>query len=187
MNHNVTYDAVVVLAGFTPYKWYIKNSYTENKDIDYFLFTEDVDRILWGIEFVKSGHAHMLLFGDWRIEPFSEADIVFKFAIQQGLKPEQIKIYGKIKRTVDEAKNVKIYVDKHSVGKLLLITSESHMRRALAMFNKQGLVPDTYSVNKNDNQVSLRYFIPSALGVVKSKSCLYELVGYLGYYIKGEL
>ena len=65
------------------------------------------------------------------------------------------------------------------------------MRRAAALFKKQGLSPDLYSVVKTPSVLvklkKLKNYVPSHTGLKSSMGYLYELVGYLGYFFKGDL
>ena len=71
--------------------------------------------------------------------------------------------------------------------KLLLITSELHMPRAFTMFNNKGLSPDIFSVHKTTLKLKWKYFIPSPYGSKYTMECLYELAGFFGYFIKGDI
>jgi uncharacterized SAM-binding protein YcdF (DUF218 family) len=95
--------------------------------------------------FVKSGHAKLLLFGNWPAGNYDEGPLIRKFAEFQGLKEDEIETYGDVKRTLDEANGVKIFLEENKYKKVILITSPIHMRRALAIFNKVGIFPDSYS------------------------------------------
>ena len=56
-------------------------------------------------------------------------------------------IYGNgVSNTVDEAVQFKVYSDRNNVAEILLITSGSHTRRAKALFRKQEITFDTFSV-----------------------------------------
>ncbi len=181
------YDAAIVLMGVTDHKWYIEN---KNKfpDIEnYYRFNLNADRVLKGVSLVKSARADVLLIGELIIGDFNETVVVKKFALSNGLREDQINIYGKIERTLDEAINIKAFVIENSIQKILLITSASHMRRARAMFKQQGLMPETYSVNRGGRNITWEYFIPSPEGADYAMVCLYELVGYFGYYFRGDL
>jgi uncharacterized SAM-binding protein YcdF (DUF218 family) len=143
-----------------------------------------------GIAFVKSGHAKSLLFGNWPAKKYDEGAVIRKFAEYQGLKEDEIKIYGDIRRTLDEVNGVKIFLEKNKYKNLILITSEMHMRRALALFNRVGIFPDTYSVEKDSYEVknvAWNDFIPTFIGVKRVEGFLYELFAYVGYYLKGNL
>jgi uncharacterized SAM-binding protein YcdF (DUF218 family) len=186
-NPDITYDIVVVTTGVIDPRWYINRRELPYVPGDFFAAIDDSDRILAGIYFVKSGHAKILLFGEWINDIFNgEAGVVKKFASEMKLKDNQVRIYGQVERTLDEAKGVKLYVEKHPVKKLLLVTSQRHMRRALAMFRKQGLNPDVFSAPK-EAPITIESFFPDVDGIVKTEGCLYEVIGYIGYYVKGDL
>ena len=196
---SVNYDAVVVLGGIVDYQWYINEKvykrllYNPN---NYYRFNSAADRILAGIGFVKSGHARMFLYGDIvqdiyvldRLESFNTGNLVKEFVIKQGIAEEKIKLYGKnIKRTLDEANGLKDFIKNNPMEKLLVITTESHMRRAFAMFNNKGLSPDIFSVHKTTLKLKWKYFIPSPHGAGYTMGCLYELIGFIGYFIRGDI
>jgi uncharacterized SAM-binding protein YcdF (DUF218 family) len=185
-NTDITYDAVVVTTGVTDSRWYINRRELPYIPGDFFAAIDDSDRILAGIYFVKSGHAKILLFGEWVHNDFNEADVVKKLASEMGLKENQIHIYGRVERTLNEAEAVKLYVKKHPMKKILLVTSQRHMRRALAMFKKQGLNPDVFSAPK-EAPITGESFFPDVDGIIKTEGYLYEVIGYIGYYMKGTL
>ncbi|MED5426813.1 MAG: ElyC/SanA/YdcF family protein, partial [Candidatus Neomarinimicrobiota bacterium] len=85
----------------------------------------------------------------------------------------------------------KSFAEKNSIQDILLVTSESHMRRAAALFRNQGLSPDIYSVLRTPSCVvalqKLNNYVPSPYGLKTTKGCIYELVGYLGYFIMGDI
>jgi uncharacterized SAM-binding protein YcdF (DUF218 family) len=181
-----SYDAVVVLSGVADPSWYITSDY--NRPESRFRFNENINRLMAGIGFVESGKAPLLLLGGFKINSFNEATILREFAIQHGLRDDQIRIYGEVNRTIDEAKRLKEFTEENSIQNLLLVTSALHMRRSLAIFNKQGLTPNTYSVNRKDGQkIGWSHFIPSPGGAGATYNSLYELVGYMGYYVTGDL
>lgn len=180
-----SYDAVVVLSGVADHSWYITSNY--NRPEDRFRFNDNINRLMAGIGFVESGRARLLLLGGLRVDSFNEATMLREFATQHGLRDDQIQIYGEVNRTIDEAKRLKGFTEENPIQNLLLVTSALHMRRALAIFNKQGLNPAIYSVNRMGSQkVSWSHFIPSPGGVGATFNSLYELVGYIGYYVTGD-
>lgn len=189
------YDAVVVLAGVSGNYWHLNRDGLPYIPSDFFASSETTDRILAGIYFVKSGNAKVLLIGDavsrikkqGTYKTYDEGTLVRKLAADMGLTESQIKIYGGIRRTTDEAEGVKHYISAYPRASLLLVTSEIHMRRAAAMFRKQGLNPDIFSVNREETELDWKSFIPHAGGITKTENCLYEFVGFIGYYLKGNL
>ena len=182
-NENIIYDAAIILTGVIS-----PGDSISIGDTDYdFSFSSVSKRLIAGIGFVKTGHAKSLLFGNWLAEDYDEGPIIRKFAESQGLKEDEIRIYGDIRRTLDEANGVKEFLEENKYKNVILITSEMHMRRSLAMFNKVGIFPDSYSVSKRCHNISWKDFIPTAGGARRVEHFFYELFGYVGYYLKGNL
>ena len=197
------YDGIVVLTGGVDYNLYINERVNRKSLYDpeqYFRFNRHAERIYAGIEFVKSGQAKLFLYGKWipqifiqdRYESFNTSDLVKKFALQHGVLDEKFMIYGQgVERTLDEAIQLKSFAEKNSIQDILLVTSESHMRRAAALFRNQGLSPDIYSVLRTPSFVvalqKLNNYVPSPYGLKSTMGCIYELVGYLGYFIMGDI
>ena len=196
---SINYDAVVVLGGIVDYRWYINERVFKRllyEPKNYYRFNSAVDRILAGIGFVKSGHARMFLYGNIkqdiyvldRFESFNAGSLVKEFVLEQGIAEEKIKLYGNnIKRTLDEVNGLKDWIKNNPMEKLLLITSELHMPRASAMFNNKGLSLDIFSVHKTTLKLKWKYFIPSPYGAKYTMECLYELAGFFGYFIRGDI
>jgi len=185
-NPVVTYDAVVVLAGVTDAFWNIKSRELPFIPKDFFAVANSSDKIFAGIYFVKSGNAKLLLIGEWISDTYNEANAVKKLASDMGIRENQIHIYGRVKRTLNEVEGVKLFLEKHPLKKLLLVTAEPDMRRAVAMFKKQGLNPDVFSVNK-ETGITWKSCVPTVEGIMKTEEYIHEVIGYIGYYIKGDL
>ncbi|MBF0520949.1 MAG: YdcF family protein [Nitrospirae bacterium] len=195
-NPKTEYDAVVVLSGAISLEWHVKeknNMAGENiyVPVNYVRTTQQTDRILAGIYFVKTGHAKKFLMGDWETSSAngtaSEGSIISKRYLAQALNGHDFELYGEVRRTVDEAMKMKKIAEDEKLKKILLVTSQGHMRRALAMFKKQGLNPDTFSVNKRGVSLFFNQMMPIAQGATYTYDCLYELSGYATYTILGKL
>jgi len=194
-NPNIIYDAVIVLCGVSNADWHLDRDGLPYIPDDFFVANARTDRIFAGIYFIKSGNAKLLLIGDavykkyeqGIYKTYNEGIFVKKLATDMGLKENQIQIYGQVKRTLNEIEGVKKYITNHQVRKFLLVASEIDMRRALAMFKKQGLNPDIFSVNKEKPEITWKSFIPHTQGILKTEVCLYEFVAYVGYYLRGNL
>lgn len=187
VDYTQVYDGVVVLAGVSDSAWYLRKADNPSALNCYYRFNKEADRLIAAIEFLKNGHAHKILFGDWRVKSFSEAKVIKDFLEKQGINPDQIAVYGKIRNTPDEAVKARQYATEKGLHKLVLITSESHMRRAAAMFNKQGLYPDLLSVLRRGKRIIWKDFIPKFRGLRNTEIMLYEIVGYTGYRMLGKL
>ena len=186
-NPNKIYDAVVVLAGVSDANWHNQRKGLPYIPHDFFATAKSSDKIFAGIYLVKSNHAKILLIGEMVLDAYNEAKAVMKLASEMGLKESQIQIYGKVERTLNEVEGVIQYLTNHQMKEFLLIATEIDMRRAVAMFNKRGLKPDLFSVDKENEKITWKSFSPRTGGIIKAESCLYEFVAYLGYYLRCNL
>jgi uncharacterized SAM-binding protein YcdF (DUF218 family) len=182
-DENVVYDAAILLGGvIEPVN--PKSIGDTGYDFDLPAITR---RLVTATGFVKSGHAKLLLFGNKLAGDYDEGPLIRKFAEFQGLKEDEIETYGDVRRTVDEANGVKIFLEENKYKKVILITSPNHMRRALAMFNKAGIYPDQYSGVTHSYKIRWKDFIPAGSGVRYTQGFFHELFGYVGYYLKGDI
>ena len=183
-----TYDAVVVLSGFSDSKWYLAR---ENKPVllkYYYRLNQNADRIITGAELLLTGHAGQLLIADpYYFNGFSEAQLVKKFLEVHDIPPEQIVVYGEVENTLEEAQKVKQYINQNRINKIVLVTSALHMRRAVALFNKQGLSPAYLSVLRPNTSLILQDFIPTTSGMRQFHGISYEVVGYVGYWMLSKI
>lgn len=181
-----TYDYAVVLSGMVDWDWYGRS---ERKPAlrCFYRFGNNADRLLAGLDFLQAGSVRQLLIGALVFKQVNEAEIIAAFLEQQGINPGQYLVYGPVNNTLDEAEGVKKITERHAGTSLLLITSADHMRRAAALFAKQGLFPDLYSVSRGSDNLESADFMPSASGVATNQKKLYELVGYAGYFLLGKI
>jgi uncharacterized SAM-binding protein YcdF (DUF218 family) len=186
-NPNKSYDAVVILSGILDFDWYIDNKNSSDNSENHHRFNDSFNRVLAGINIVKLGYAKKMLLGELIIHSVNEAQVLKDFAMQNGVKSEQIEIYGRVNQTFDPAAATKAFVEAHSLRKLVIITSGVHMRRALATFKKEGLNPEVYSVNTRKENFDWTYFIPSPRGAQSTMDSLYELLSYVWFFIKGYI
>lgn len=182
-DENVVYDVAILLGGVIEP---VEPNLIGNTDYDFSLSSID-KRLVTATGFVKSGHAKLLLFGNWPEGDYDEGPLIRQFAEFQGLKEDEMETYGDVRRTVDEANAVKIFLEENKYKKVILITSPIHMRRALAIFNKVGIFPDSYSGITHSYKVSWKDFIPTGGGAKHVNGFFYELFGYVGYCLKGNI
>ncbi|MBF0187351.1 MAG: YdcF family protein [Magnetococcales bacterium] len=182
-----TYDAVAVLLGVTHYGWHRSTHYL-GAFPDLVMLNRSADRILAGLELVKSKRAGFLLIGDLDLTFYHETQRLLLLADQLEVPRDRIIVFGPVARTLDEARGVKRVFQNHpGWNDLLLVTSQSHMRRASALFRKQRLIPDIYSVELDETELRWRHFLPSSGAPSRMKRFLYEMVGYVGYWLLDDL
>ena len=197
------YDGVIVLAGAVDTHWYL-NDLGNDKLIynskNYFRFNSADERIYAGIYFLRSGKAENFFYSKYiaskeyggKAYSVDASHIVKDFAVKNGISDDRFIIYGEnVKRTLDEAVEFKKFLQNYDMKDILLVTSELHMRRAYKLFNAQGIELDRYSVEVKENLlkkiVDIKNFIPNQDGIKMTKNILYELFGYIGYWLKGNL
>ncbi|MFH1019198.1 MAG: YdcF family protein [Pseudomonadota bacterium] len=192
VNRQGRYDAAVVLGGMVDYKWYVRHAEENEEEIFRYLsgyqqLGKSSARILMGAAAVKSGLADTLLLSDVSIKGVNETKILLDLLERQGIDAGKIAVHGKVRNTLAEAKSVKAYCESKGVRSILLITSANHMRRAAALFRKQGLNPALLSVSRRNSPITRESFVPSGDGLEDTYGMLYEIVGYTAYLIQGKL
>ena len=198
-NKDKMYDCAIVLTGGVSHQWYLKESVSKTLSSNfknYFMFNYAAERFFKGIDLVLAGQVKNLFYGNFvsqsDLGSFDTSELVKRFAMKNGLSENQFTIYGdRVQNTLDEAIQFREEIKDRLSDDILLITSESHMRRARGLFNKQGIYIDTYSVQKIDESYStilkINNFIPSINGLRQTKGSFYELFGFLGYYFTGYI
>ena len=186
------YDAAVVLGGMVDYKWYVRHAAENEEEIfkyvsDYQQLGQSSARILMGAAAIKSGLADTLLLSDVSIKGVNETKILLGLLERQGIDPQKIAVHGKVRNTLAEAKSVKAYSEKNGIKRIVLITSANHMRRAAALFRKQGLNPALLSVSRDTTPITREMFVPSGDGLEDTYGMFYGLVGYTAYLLQGKL
>ena len=199
----IKYDYVVILAGGIDYPWYIKKQVKNDLNLDfqrYFKFKGAEERIITGIEILKEDGAKKILYSNWtpsiklnnKIYTYNASQKIKDFSHSMGVDKGNFIIYGdKIRKTIGEVNQLKLFLKGKQHSKTLLITSQSHMRRSLGLFENRSIILDYYSVSKVDSIseviLSLKSYIPNIKGLKNTQIFLYELIGYIGYLLIGEI
>ena len=142
---------------------------------------------------MKQGIADKLLIVGGSGNPFkqhlSEARVLRTFALEFGLRDEQVLVEEVSRNTYENAVNATQILRSGHYRQLVLITSAAHMYRAAAVFHKQGLFPQLHPVDfqTNGEDSDLFDFIPSvrALGVMTE--VVHELIGLVMYRFQGYI
>ena len=177
------YDAGIVLGGMMSY----------DQQLDRTQYERSVDRLIQAIELFKSGKIKSIFFtggsGSITYSDIKEAPHIKELLHSLGIPDSCIITEGESKNTHENAEFSKpILEKKFPKGKFLLITSASHMRRAMACFKKAGITAIPFSV---DRQSGPRKFtldhllIPSIEALREWNSLIHEWVGCITYKIAG--
>jgi len=109
-----------------------------------------------------------------------------KVAESLGISPEEIVLESKSRDTEDEARIIKSMVGNDP---FLLVTSASHMPRAMALFKKLEMNPiadPTDHLAKRSLQITPDDIYPGARGLRKAERAVYEYLGLTWEKFRGK-
>ena len=166
------------------------------------------DRIIYAAQLYREGAAEKLLLGGsyiaWRdgevptetgvSSPASEmAELMRMFDIPE----EALLIQDRSLNTAEEAEEDAKMLRALGLNKIILVSSATHMRRAVPLFEKQGLevipAPTDYSFSDQEWENELRFnaataysfIIPSISNINSLQNALKEYLGYAVYKMRG--
>lgn len=112
------------------------------------------------------------------------AKVMGESLLALGLPPERLKLESASDTTADSAVNLKPMLD----GPFFLVTSAGHLRRSMAVLQKQGLqpvpVPTDYQGPKDWRNADER---PSPQSLYTSDLAIHEYIGLVWYRLKGAI
>ena len=175
------YELAVVLGGTTD---------VDREPNDRLFFHKGADRVTLAVNLYHSGKVKKILFtgGNARLfeDPNRDNSPIIDFYVMCGVAPEDIIIESSSRNTRENAFFVKDLVEMNAKnGKVILITSAFHMRRAEGCFRKAGINVTGFSTDFYSALPKVRFgvdgFIPSS-GVLSSWNFLIkEWIGYEFY------
>lgn len=115
------------------------------------------------------------------------AEVVARSAQVLGVSGDRLVREPEALTTEEEARNIRPIVGG---GKLVLVTSAAHMRRAMALFEKQGMRPipaPTDHLSPRLRERGFGDFIPQGRGLVKVERALHEYVGMVWSRLRGNI
>ncbi|NRA14887.1 MAG: envelope biogenesis factor ElyC [Oceanospirillaceae bacterium] len=144
-------------------------------------------RLMEGMRIYKANPDAKLIFSGWGgTDPVPNAEVVARVAIALGVPKTDIIKEPRAKDTHDEAE-----MNKSVVGDapFALVTSAAHMPRAMALFQKQGLMPvaapANYLVKNSPGQSPSVKF--DAANLAKSESAIHEYLGLAWAKLRGQI
>ena len=178
-------DAIILLGGF---------SAPSREEVGRLHFNQSADRAVTALELLRMGKAKALVVGGSALmadgEPFVEADL-FKsiLATWQSGGPEVVSLGG-CKHTRHEAEKVARLAGERGWKRVLLVTSASHLRRAVGVFRTTtGLeivpVPSAFLTSASIITTDSTDFVPRSAGFGKVESWLHEVIGWRVYRWRG--
>ncbi|MEW5801116.1 MAG: ElyC/SanA/YdcF family protein [bacterium] len=149
---------------------------------------ESLVRLIEGIRIYR-GHkgSKLILSGGIVFDPVPNAEIMARVAREIGVHKNDIIIESQSRDTQDEARLIKPIVKN---DRFILVTSASHMRRAMAMFKKQGMNPvpaPTGHMAKDEHGLNPCAFFPGAGSLYKAEKGFYEYLGIAWAKLRGQV
>ena len=179
LNEIVSAETVIVLSGMVkPIKQNIGVRYE---------FSEAVDRILAGVNILKTGKAQKIILTRGQL-PWSvgvpEGDFLAEFVQSQGIDSNRILLTEIVQNTNDEAKAISRMLPKNS--EVILVTSAFHMPRAKKVFQNQNLKVIPYAVDfiSVAKKISIMDFLPQAHAFKDSNFYVREIIGRAYYSLR---
>lgn len=171
----------IVLGGFAKY----------DKTRDRFEFNDAADRWIDAIQLYKQGMIQKIVIAsDGSIASANYAGnprLMINYLSRMGVDSTDVILETHALNTRENATLTLPLLGKEVAGQeCLLITSASHMKRAVNCFKKEGLTPDTYIV---DIEVDVKYnwinWIPNMSLLYKWQMLIHEWIGFVVYEIMG--
>lgn len=177
------YQTAVVLTGIVPY---------QDTDLnDRVHLGVGADRLLHAVQLYKIGKVKKILIsggsGSLTGNKSSEADKLKTVFMNCGVPESDILLERTSRNTHESAVNVKAMSDSLGLkGKLLLITSAWHMRRAQGCYTKENIETDAFSVDFNKyGEFFFEQLIPTESAISQWTLLIHEVIGYVAYKFMG--
>jgi uncharacterized SAM-binding protein YcdF (DUF218 family) len=131
--------------------------------------------------------SRLILSGGYGGEGSVHADVVARAAEVLGLTRDDLVLERHTFDTVDEARFIH---DRIGADPLILVTSASHLTRALGLFRKQGMDPlpspaDFFGLD--DPDISVGSFFPGAGPIAAVERASHEYLGMLFSLLRGQI
>lgn len=174
-------DAIVVLGGSS----YGESRFGRGADLN-----NAGDRILTGAELFFTGKAPVLLLsGGSKAPEIPEAELMAQQLQALKVPRSAIIVESRSRNTEDNAVNSAKILKAAGYQHILLVTSGAHMRRALALFERQGL---QVTAAATDHQIPkfpplVPGWLPTDYRLARSTRAIHEWVGYWVYDLTGKI
>jgi uncharacterized SAM-binding protein YcdF (DUF218 family) len=131
--------------------------------------------------------AKLVLTGGRGFDPVPNSRIVARLARLFGVPSDRIVVRTSPSSTVEEAQVIKPLVGSDP---FILVTTASHMPRAMAVFEKQGMhpipAPTDHELKQAPRNTPDRFF-PDSTNLALTHTAVYELLGLAWYRLRGYI
>ena len=181
-----TFDVGIVLGGYTKGGTYAQK--------DQLQLSTAANRLTDAIQAYKRGFIKKLLIsgGDGKLlgESYPESQLAKNFALDMGVKPEDLWVEDNSRNTHENALFSKQLLEKQGFAnaKILVFTSSYHIPRALSCFKKVGIQAQPFPTHFIAERLTLQpetWLIPDPDVIKNWESLLKEWIGSVVYKIQG--
>jgi len=145
-------------------------------------------RVMEAVRIYRSSPGtRLILSGGEVFDPIPEAEVMAHIARELGVDAEDILLEDRSKDTKDEARLIQPIVQD---ARFVLVTSASHMPRAMAMFRTLGMHPLPGPVGhrvKRGQGLRPSAFFPHASNLLKSEMAFHEYMGIVWAKLRGQV
>lgn len=118
----------------------------------------------------------------------SEADDMTDVFLGMGIPRSALVLEDQSRNTYENAVNTAKILQERKAKTVLLVTSATHMKRAMALFEKQGVeaIAVPTCISSMDQAVGVKQLLPTPSGVGKTTIAVKELAGHFVYWLVGK-
>jgi uncharacterized SAM-binding protein YcdF (DUF218 family) len=116
----------------------------------------------------------------------AEADVIAAELVNLQVPRDRILVDGLSKTTREQAFSVTRLLLAHGIGRFVLVTSPTHMRRAVLVFRAHGadVIPSTAPAG-SAAMAGKRFFVPNGESLMLSDDAVYDYAGNAYYWARG--
>ena len=175
-------DAVVVLGGGV-------ESVTASNIVLGHLTTSTMLRVLEGARVYKAAGMPLVIVSGGIANPKRElrpeSELMAAALAEAGVPGDRVLLDREAKTTHDHPRTVGPLLGAHHVRRFVLVTSATHMRRALAVFRKAGFDPiPSVSLARSENLDRLPWLLPNDDSLALSNQAVYDYVAWVDYWLR---
>jgi uncharacterized SAM-binding protein YcdF (DUF218 family) len=150
--------------------------------------THALTRIVEGVKLYRANPKKIIISGGIVYSGNkSEGSVYKKIMIDLGVPSSDIIVEGKSKTTEENAKFTKDIMDKLEYKRAILITSATHMNRAVYIFEKNNVEvtpnPTDY-VSRYKKNYGIESYFPNSANFISIRAVIWEYIGITFYKIK---
>jgi uncharacterized SAM-binding protein YcdF (DUF218 family) len=147
-------------------------------------------RVLEGVRVYNAGGTPFVIVSGGVPDPRRglrpESALMAAALAEAGVPPDRVLQDREAKTTHDHPRTVAPLLGAHQVRRFVLVTSPTHMRRALAVFRKAGFDPiPSVSLIRSEHLAPLPWLRPNDESMLLSNSAVYDYLAWVEYWLRG--